>query len=496
MTQNKEISQKIYDTNEIANMKPEKVLRYFTEITKIPRPSNHEEKIADYLVSFAKDRNLEYVKDGALNVLIKKKGQGIGAGKKPLLLQGHMDMVCEKMPHVEIDFEKDPISIYYENGEIRAEGTTLGADDGVAVAVMLALLDDKEITHPPLECLFTSAEETGLDGATTFDMSLISARRMINMDSEEIDRIVTGCCGGERTDLVFPMRREAIRARDESLKISVSGFCGGHSGENINEGRANANKVLGRILSALYATCPFVLSDIGGGSKDNAIPRDAHAVIVFRDENLGLITTTAKKLFNEIKGELKACDAEATLTMTLEKSPWKWSQPATERILLFLDSAQNGVIEMHKDIPGLVGFSRNMGVIRSEPKTVTVTFSSRSEIPSQLDYSTSQLSRLAALCNGEGRSYARYPGWAHENVSELRDMWAKLYKTKTGKEIQQVVIHAGLECGILHEKCPDMDIISVGPDMHDVHSPNEGVNVESLALFWDILLDALKELSK
>ncbi len=487
---------RIEKRTEIELIEPRQVMHWMLELTKIPRPSGHEEGVRDFLIDFAKSRGLSYETDGEKNVYITKPGQGSGKSKSPVLLQGHMDMVCESDPGVEIDFLKDGLKVYVEDGQLRAQGTTLGADDGVAVACMLALLDSTELSHPPLECLFTSSEETGLYGAVAFDMTRVQARRMINMDSEEEDRIVVGCCGGERTDITFPVRRTVTGANHDALHIALSGFCGGHSGENIAEGRENAVKVLARVLSTLQEEHAFMLHTISGGSKDNAIPRNAEAVIVFRAPELNAIATGVREIFEQIKKEFKPCDDGAKMEIREVHADNAWSPFMTRAVLLFLDSSRNGVLQMHKDIEGLVGFSRNLGVVKDLGRQIVVTFSTRSENPYQLDYSAEELGRLAQPGKGAVKTYARYPGWAREQKSELRDLWKQIYLKETGRKIDEVVIHAGLECGILHDKKPDLDIISVGPDLKNVHSPSESLSLKSLETFWKVLCRVMDEIPK
>ena len=487
---------KITDKTALAALEPAEVMRWFMKLTEIPRPSNHEEKIAGWLCDFAKARGLDVYTDETRNVFMKKPGQCGGEKAGTVLLQGHTDMVCEKNRDVTIDFFKDPLRVYAEDGKLRAEGTTLGGDDGVAVACMLALLDSKDIPHPPLECLFTAAEETGLDGATGFDASRITARKMINMDSEALHEIVSGCAGGVRTDLTFRTRAFFLTKEDTGLEISVLGLMGGHSGENIADGIPNANKVMGRLLCALWDQMPFRMYTLCGGAKDNAIPRECTAGIALtrkrKAEAVKFLTKTFETIRNEWPDRHKGARLEIRDTVPLRA----WNELFTCKIIRLLGTVDNGVFEMHRSIPGLVGWSRNLGVIQTLRTSLRFVFSTRSDRPSQIDASCTELSGLGEIYGAEVKHYARYPGWIHREDSALRELWMQTFRDKTGEDMRNLVIHAGLECGILSEKCPQLDIISVGPDLSGIHSPDEALDIASLGVFWNVLLAVLDKLCK
>lgn len=468
----------------IHGRKPASVFRFFEEISAIPRPSYHESGIADYLVAFAKERGLECYRDETNNVLIKKPAT---AGKENLpgvLFQGHTDMVCEKNADVAHDFLKDPLKLYVDGKMLRAKGTTLGADNGIAVAIMLAMLDGEIAEHPAMECLFTTAEEVGLDGANNFDYSRISARRLVNMDSEALGRITAGCAGGLRSDITLPCSTKPFAGR--AIRVAISGLMGGHSGENINSGRANANKLMGRILAALWGEQKFALVSLSGGSKDNAIPRECEALLAVLDADSAIdaITECAAEIANELsqddKGFCVICeDAEEDAVMMDEES--------TLRAITLLSTVQNGVITMSKQVKGLVEFSRNLGVIRTEGDQITFTLSTRSSIESQLDASIDELELFAKLLGASIRHHGRYPGWSYAKTSAIRDAYLAAYREIVGGEAAIDVIHAGLECGVISSKLPDMDMISVGPDMFDIHSPDEALDLDSVETFWKIV---------
>lgn len=465
----------------IKGRKPTSVFRFFEEISAIPRASYNEEKIADYLVEFAKARGLFCYRDEVHNVLIKAPATKGFEGKPALLFQGHTDMVCEKNADVEHDFAKDPLSLWVDGNLLRAKGTTLGGDDGIAVAMMLALLDGEVREHPAYECLFTTAEEVGLNGALGFDYSLLSARTMINMDSEELGVVTCGCAGGERHDLTLDAETEPFAGR--AVRIFIGGLMGGHSGENIKDGRANANKLMGRLLAALSRETDYRIVSVNGGSKDNAIPRECTAVIAVEQEDdimpflMGEGAAIAQELSEEDHGfslEVGGC-AEPHFMMT---------RRSTLGVLGVLATAANGVLEMSRNVKGLVEYSRNLGVVRTEDNRVTVVFSSRSAIESRLDASARELDVLAAINGFEARHHSRYPGWDYAPDSRVREAYLRAYREVTGEDARVNVIHAGLECGIIRSNVPDMDVISVGPTMHDIHSPAEALDLDSVEIFW------------
>ncbi len=465
----------------IKEREPASVFRFFEEISAIPRGSYHEEKIADYLVGFARARGLECHRDEVHNVLIKAPASADRKADAPLLLQGHTDMVCEKNADVEHDFLTDPLKLYVDGNLLRAEGTTLGADNGIAVAMMLALLDGEIASHPAYECLFTTAEEVGLNGALGFDYSLLSARRMINLDSEELGVVTCGCAGGLRHDLTLQAATEPFSGN--ALRVSVAGLMGGHSGANIKDGRANANKLMGRLLAALEGVVDWRLVCVNGGSKDNAIPRECTAVITVSDPERA--TDVLVRVAEEIAHEVVREDRGLNISVDEEELQASMlSRADTARVLALLTVPANGVLEMNADVEGLVEFSRNLGVVRTESDRLDLVFSSRSGMESRLDASMRELSALAAVTGCTVRHYSRHPGWEYTPASAVREAYLRAYREVTGKEATVNVIHAGLECGIIRSRVPDMDIISVGPTMFDIHSPAEALDLDSVEIFW------------
>lgn len=470
----------------INGYEPKRLFDLFEKITTVPRGSGHEEKIADFICNFAAERGLYHYRDKMHNVLIKCKATSGRESEPPVLLQGHTDMVCEKNSDVDFDFEKDALNIYVdENGFLRARGTTLGGDDGAAVAIMLALLDGECESHPALECLFTVQEETGLDGAKSFDYDLIGARTMINLDSETDGIATAGCAGGIFHEVTLPLPKN--ECSQTGVKITLGGLAGGHSGENINSGRANANKLMGRVLLSLDG---IRISSIDGGSKDNAIPRECEALCAVSD--YADFEAKINKIYNEIKNELALADSAFFIKTERADVGYASGAEDSRKIASFISSVHNGVIEMSKNIDGLVEFSRNLGIIETDGETVRFVFSARSAIESRLDYADTELANLALTYGGKSVLTGRYPGWEYAKTSALRDKYFEVYRRITGKEAKADVIHAGLECGIIKSKIHDMDMISIGPDMRDIHSPSEALDLASFARTWKVVCGLLE----
>lgn len=465
------------------------MFRYFEEISRIPRGSGNEKGIADYLVAFADARGLACYRDKENNVLIQMEATAGRESDGPILLQGHTDMVCEKLPEVEHDFLRDPLKLYVEDGWLKAKGTTLGADDGIAVAAMLAILDGAFSSHPALECLFTTSEETGMDGAVAFDFSKITARKLINLDSANEVEVVCGCAGGVRSDIVLEGERSAESG--DAIIVTVSGLCGGHSGEDIHRGLANANRLMARILLALADGTELCISAIRGGSKDNAIPRDCTATVMVKDRGkaIEIIHAEAKK----IADELSDADRSFACTVNTCTAETVFDADFSARLLAAISNAPCGVIEMSRDVEGLVEWSSNLGVITTENDRVTLTFQSRSTIEARLDHTTRIIDALAKACGGTAKHHGRYTGWNFEKDSPLRDSYLAAYHELFGGEAKPVIIHAGLECGLIRARIPDMDMISIGPENIGLHSPSERLNIASAERFWQILERMLGE---
>lgn len=475
------------------NFKYPKLWEYFETISAIPRASYQEERIAAYLLNFAKERGFEAYTDKYNNVLINMPATAGCEEVEPILLQGHTDMVCECNIGCEHDFSKDPLDLFLEDGLVGARGTTLGADDGVAVAIMLAILDGAIERHGAIQCLFTASEEVGLDGASGFDYSKIYARRMINMDGAEEDTLVVGCAGGVRSDAFFDIEY-SDSSRKELFKITLGGLMGGHSGENIHEGRANANKLALALLRALVEGVGAELVSFGGGSKDNAIPREA--VLVVAADSAGSVEGLVRAFEFSVKGDLVAEDAEFFVScegLGECGNERVFASEFTKKILDFADYIENGVLRMSRKIKGLVEFSRNLGIVKCEDGKIGFYFSSRSAIEEQLEESMKQIERAAGAIGGAVKHHGKYPGWDVSGYSQLAEDYISLADEMFGTKVKKTALHAGLECGIVKAAIPDMEIISVGADIADLHSPKERLGLESFGRVFAIVCKMIEK---
>lgn len=471
----------------IVDREPKTVFHFFEDISKIPRGSGNEKAVADYLENFAKERGLFCYRNEINDVFIKKAASAGRENEPAILFQAHTDMVCEKNEGVAHDFEKDPIELVIDGNFLRAKGTTLGADDGVGVALILAVLNGDLGDTPPIEALFTVAEETGMDGVVGFDMSKISARKLINLDSEKLDEVVVGCAGGLTCSVTFA--GEQKKTAKTGYKITLNGLAGGHSGSDIDAGRANANKLMGRILLSLGDR--FELVSLVGGGKINAIPRECSAVVVSDDEG---IVADIEKVARDIKKELSAIDKNFAVKVEKISCEYSFDKDFTKRAVGFLSTVENGVIEMSKKIKGFVEYSRNLGVIRTAGNEITFTLFNRSAVDAQLDYDELKVKALADVFGGKYAFKGRSGGWNYREESELRVAWEKAYKKVLPNETLKVLaIHAGLECGYFIAKIPDMDIISVGPTLFDIHSPDEKLVIDTVEPFCKILREVLSQ---
>ena len=464
----------------ITGRNPDSLFLNFERVSAIPRPSYHEDRIADYLVAFAKERGLFALRDEAKNVFVRIPATPGMEQVAPILLQAHTDMVCEKNKGVEHDFMKDGIDLVVDGNYLRANGTTLGADDGIGVAIAMTVMDGGIKRHPVVECLFTSSEEVGLGGVCDFDFSLVTARRMLNLDSADLGIITAGSCGGVRSDITFSATRED-KTRP-ALKLTFSGFAGGHSGENIHEGRANAIRAMGLLLKELSALAGFRISLIEGGGKTNAIPRECVAVIGVDDPE---VAEAAASVFGEqYLKTLLPIDKGATLTVETAEDELCFTKEDTSRLLSLLCEPKIGVLKMSEDMEGLVEWSQNLGVVTTEGEKISVLLSSRSAIEEQLDANEKELSALAEKNSADAKFHNRYTGWEYAPKSDVRERYLAAYKKALGKDAVVTVIHAGLECGEIYGKIPDMDIISIAPTIKDLHSPDERLDLDSTEAFW------------
>ena len=462
-------------------------MKYFEEISAIPRASYKEEKIAEYLCDFARLRGLEYYRDEANNVLINAPATKGREGEPALLLQGHTDMVCEKNDGVEHDFDTDGIDLYEENGWVKARGTTLGADNGVAVAVMLYVLDGALGSHPALQCLFTASEEVGLDGVKALDYSKIFARRMINMDGADDAVIIAGCSGGQRSEVLLDVKTEKIEPKYVAT-LRLRGLYGGHSGEDINKGRANANALMARALYSLLKDFDVRIIEIHGGSKDNAIPRECKAIVALDD--VCAVRDAVSAIESTLKDGLCRDDADFSLTLEEVKNDgcvYALAREDASRVLTLMHVIKSGVLEMSNDIEGLVEWSRNLGIVDCDASGAVITFSTRSSFESRIDASADEIDDLAHALGAKTHHHSRYPGWSYAPTSNVRDEYVRAYEALFGKKPHIETIHAGLECGFVSEAVPDMDIICCGAVVLDLHSPDERLNKASFERLFTVI---------
>lgn len=479
----------------LQNIKPYNVFKYFEEISNIPRGSGNEREISDYLVKFAKNLGLEVIQDEALNIIIKKPASKGYENAPTVIIQGHMDMVCEKNIGTEHDFTKDPIKLVVKGDNIYAEGTTLGADDGIAVAYAMAILADNSIEHPPIEVLLTTDEETGMTGAMAVSKENITGKILLNIDTEEEGYLLVSCAGGIRTKSTIKVNLEKID--DEKVYvIKVRGLKGGHSGSDIDKWRGNANKILGRILKDLSKNIEFSLVSINGGSKNNAIPREGDAIVAVKASSINTLLSNIEEWDKTIKNELKAQDSDVCISIEESNSKFeeKFDVKSTKQVVKLLYLYPNGVNTMSANIEGLTESSTNLGIVSTENNEVTFDSAVRSSVPSLKDEIVERIKTLTELLDGEFTANAGYPAWEYKEESKIREICKDVYKRITGEEANVYAIHAGVECGLFEERLGDLDMISFGPDIRDAHTPQEHLSISSTQNVWEFLLEVLKEI--
>ncbi|MBR6105058.1 MAG: aminoacyl-histidine dipeptidase [Paludibacteraceae bacterium] len=482
--------------NEIEQLEPKGLWHYFAEICKVPRPSKHEEKIREYLVAFGNEHHLETINANG-NVLIRKspsKGYEAAPG---LLFQAHMDMVCEKNADVAHDFSKDPILPYIDNGWVKARGTTLGADDGMGVAAMLAVLADNNIEHGPLECLFTFDEETGLSGAKEMPAGVLQSKYLVNLDSEEDGEFCIGCAGGVDTTATFSYQPQTVPDGFSFFRVTVNGLQGGHSGSDIDKNRGNAVQLLARFINMLYPGNAVLLAEFNGGNLRNAIAREATAVIGLPAAKKEQVRIVANLLLADLQNEYpNEPGLKLTVESVVEDAPRVMVDTDTAKCLVrALVACPHGVMGMSQDLPGLVETSTNLASVKMQNDySVLVTTSQRSSVASRKEEVKNKVAAVfrlagAAVAHGDG-----YPGWKPNVNSAIKEVLAQAYEDLFKQTPSVGAIHAGLECGLFLEKYPDLDMISCGPTIRGVHSPAEKVEIASVGKFWLLLLDVMKRM--
>lgn len=480
----------------ITGYKPEKLFHFFEEISAIPRGSGNEKGISDYLVKFAEDRGLWVHQDEAHNVIIKKAGSKGAEDKAPVMLQGHLDMVCDKRAGVEHDFEKDGIDLVVKDGVLWANGTTLGSDNGVAVALMMMVLDDEELQHPPVECVFTTEEEVGLNGAQALDKSLITARTMINMDSEEEGVATISCAGGLRIQFTRPVKREA--AEGSLVSIKIEGLLGGHSGMDISKERQNANLLMARMADHLMRNTDGKLVSFAGGTKDNAITRECEASLIYADKaEAEKAEKLACALAKDMADEITPYEPDFACEISVEDGRIASAVPQEDAKAFVgaLRLTPNGVFSRNLHMDGFVVTSSNIGVTRADEDELVFVVSPRSSVASLQEDTKARFQTLADTFGFTAEYSGEYPGWSYAEESRIREVFLESYRELFGKELKLEAIHAGLECGLFTEAIPELDAIAVGPTLYDVHTPDEHVPLDSFERFYELLRDVLARLA-
>ncbi len=475
----------------LENLNPKDVFTYFEEISSIPRGSGNMEKISTFCMDFAKKHNLKAERDSLNNVVIFKDATEGYENASPVILQGHLDMVCQKDEGVEIDFEKDGLDIYIDGDYVKARGTTLGADNGIAVAMIMSILARNDLQHPPIEAIFTTDEETGMDGALGLCLDKIKGRKMINIDSEDASVVTVSCAGGSDFRMILPVNREVKTA--DLVTITVRGLQGGHSGVEINSGRVNANMLMGRILGRLLKTHKFSIVSIDGGDKGNAIPVSCKARIATDD---GKAAAEAVKQYGDvIKAEIKARESGFELDTQVEENVLSeaFSAQNTEKTVYLLMCAPNGVMQMSAEIEGLVETSLNLGILKTQADNVSMLFTLRSNKRSAIEALEERLTVFAQGSGCEVVTGGHYPSWEYNANSELQTLYKEKYKERFGTEPKIEAIHAGLECGVFSSALEGLDCISIGPEMHDIHTTSERLGITSTKDVYDIIVNVLKE---
>ncbi len=482
------------DNSVLKGLKPEKVFEIFGEILSVPRPSKHEERMTKFLMDWAEKRGLEHERDEIGNVIIRKGASKGMENKAWVCLQSHMDMVCEKNGDKVFDFMKDPIEAQIVNQWLMAKGTTLGADDGIGIATTLAILDSEDIEHGPIECLFTVDEETGLSGANALSPNLLKSRILLNLDSEDEGEMFIGCAGGVDTLAKLPFEKEET-PQGAYFRISVKGLKGGHSGDDINKGLGCANKLLNRILWEADKEMDMRLSCFNGGNLRNAIAREAYADVVIMEQESEDLKRLVEKFGEELRYEFRS--TEPNLQIRIEKV----AKPAfvvdmlsQDNLLNVLYACPHGVLAMSREIPGFVETSTNLASVKTEESHFFITTSQRSSVESAKEAAASKVESCFLLAGADVEHSDGYPGWAPNTDSHVLKVAVESYKKLFGKEPVVRAIHAGLECGLIGEKYKDMDMISFGPTLRGVHSPEERLEIATVELFWRHTLEILKNI--
>ena len=479
------------DAVKLAGLEPANVFGYFEKLCSIPHGSRNTKMISDYLVSFAQEQGLRYIQDDLNNVILFGEGTCGYEDHPPVILQGHMDMVCEKDADCPIDMEKEGLDVTHDGQFVFAKGTTLGGDNGIAVAYAMALLADKTIPHPPLEVIVTVDEEIGMEGAAGIDLSMLKGRTLLNLDSEDEGIFTVSCAGGARATVSLPVERRTVYG--PCVRLTVEGLQGGHSGVEIHKSRTNANKIMGEFLSRVQKLMPLCLTSFAGGTKDNAIPRSCQATLIALGMHIERINDVAEQLQKEIREQYDEPEAIVRGDDVDAFGGNALTTECTSKVIALLCSLPNGVQAWSRDIPGLVQTSLNLGVAKLG-EDMKLTSSVRSSVNQEKNDLLTRLKELADFYEGSYSQMGEYPAWEYKADSKLREIMVSTYEKLYGTAPEVVAIHAGLECGLLSEKLPGLDCVSIGPQMHDIHTSRERLDIASTKRTWEFLLEVLKEL--
>lgn len=475
----------------LENLQPKRVFRFFEEISAIPRGSGNMKKIADYCEAFAVKNSLKYVRDDADNVIIYKSATKGYENSEPIILQGHLDIVCQKTEDKVIDFTKEGLDIFVDGDFVTADGTTLGADNGIAVSMILAILESDEYSHPAIEAVLTTDEEVGMLGAIKLDTSLLKSKKMINLDSEEENVMTVSCAGGSDVKVIFDNDREA--ASGTRVKVTLKGFTGGHSGVEIHKGRVNSNILAGRFLNHIKDICKFGIIKINGGDKGNAITNSTEIEICTNEPEF--FKSEAEKYLNLIKEEIKAREKNFNFSLEIAESAEfdVFSRTLENSVIYSLLCAPNGVVDMSAEIENLVETSLNLGILKTTDEGVVMSFALRSNKQTALEFLEEKLKSFFACQNCKTESFGHYPPWEFNSKSTLQDLYKKTFKSVYGYDVKAEALHAGLECGVFASQIKDFDCIAIGPEMYDVHTVNERLNIKSVERIFRLLLKMLEE---
>lgn len=478
----------------LSGLEPQPVFKYFEEISAIPRGSSDTKRISDYCASFAKAHNLKYIQDSLNNVIIFKDGTKGYENVPPVIIQGHLDMVCEKESGIDIDFRSEGLELEVKDGLISAKGTTLGGDDGIAVAYALALLDSEDIPHPPIEAVFTVDEEIGMLGASGIDCAPLRSERMLNIDSEEEGYLLVSCAGGVTARCRIGC--EWKQAQGVQAAITVTGLKGGHSGVEIDKGRANACMLLGRLLYGLKGKVPFGLVSVNGGLKDNAIPRKAKAQIIIQEADISAVKGYIESLSEILSEEYKSSDKDIRIELKLSDSETEniMTESIRDKVVTALVNLPNGIQKMSRDIEGLVQTSLNLGILTTDGHNVSMVFSVRSSVTTEKEELVSRMECLMEALGGSVECSGGYPAWEYKKDSALRELMVAVFEEQNGKKPVIQAIHAGVECGLFAGKIKNLDCVSFGPDIKDIHTPSERMDAGSVKRTWEYLLEVLKRM--